>query len=61
MAEIEENDYNLNITRYVSNAKEDAKVDLGEVHMRLQDIDRRIKKAAEEHNGYLRVLGLREV
>lgn len=58
MAEIEENDFNLNITRYVSNAKEDAKVDLGEVHKRLQDIDKKIEAARKEHNGYLRELGL---
>jgi type I restriction enzyme M protein len=61
MAEIEENDFNLNITRYVSNAKEDAKVDLGEVHKRLQEIDEKIRRAAAEHNGYLRELGLKEV
>jgi len=35
------------------------KVDMKEVHKRLVDIDKRIKKAAEEHNGYLRELGLR--
>ncbi len=61
MAEIAENDFNLNITRYVSNAKEDAKVDLEVVHKRLVDIDDRIAKAREEHNWYLRELGLREV
>jgi len=52
-------DFNLKITRYVRNAKEDVKVDMKEVHKRLVDIDKRIKKAAEEHNGYLRELGLR--
>jgi len=61
MAEIEENDFNLNISRYVSNAKEDVKVDLGEVHKRLVDIDQRIQKAAAEHNKYLRELGLSPV
>jgi type I restriction enzyme M protein len=58
MAEIEENDFNLNITRYVSNAKEDAKVDLKEVHARLMEIDKKIKAATEEHNRYLTSLGL---
>ncbi|MBS1941931.1 MAG: type I restriction-modification system subunit M [Bacteroidetes bacterium] len=59
MAEIAKNDYNLNITRYVSVAKVDAKVDLGEVHKRLQDIDKRIAAAAKEHNQYLKALGLK--
>jgi len=47
------------LTRYVSNAQEYVQVDLKEVHKRLVVIDKRIKKAAEEHNGYLRELGLR--
>ncbi len=59
MAEIAENDFNLNITRYVSVAKEDAKVDLKEVHKRLQEIDKRIAAAAKEHNQYLKELGLK--
>jgi type I restriction enzyme M protein len=58
MAEIAENDFNLNITRYVSNAKEDERVDLKEVHARLMEIDKRIKAATEEHNRYLTSLGL---
>jgi type I restriction enzyme M protein len=58
MAEIEENDFNLNISRYVSVAKEEAKVDLKEVHARLMEIDKKIKAATEEHNRYLTSLGL---
>ena len=58
MAEIAENDFNLNITRYVSVAKEDAKVDLKDVHQRLQAIDKKIAAAAAEHNKYLKELGL---
>jgi type I restriction enzyme M protein len=61
MAEIEENDFNLNISRYVSNAKEDEKVDLGEVHKMLEVIDKKIKKATMEHNKYLKELGLKPV
>ncbi len=61
MAEIAENDYNLNITRYVSNAKEDEKVDLAQVNARLVDIEKRIAKARAEHNKYLKELGLKEV
>jgi len=48
-------------TRYVSNAKEYVHVDLKEVHKRLVVIDNLLKKAAEEHNRYLRELGLRVI
>ena len=34
---------------------------LSQLAKRLQEIDKKSKKAAEEHNGYLRELGLREV
>jgi type I restriction enzyme M protein len=58
MAEIEENDSNLNISRYVSTAEAEPEIDLGAVHARLTDIDKRIAEAAETHNRYLRELGL---
>ncbi|MEA1052267.1 type I restriction-modification system subunit M [Lamprobacter modestohalophilus] len=58
MEEIEKNDYNLNISRYVSTAQAEADIDLVAVHTRLIDIDVKIAKAAEEHNGYLKELGL---
>lgn len=58
MAEIEQNDYNLNISRYVSTAEAAADIDLAAVHARLADIDQRIAEAAAKHNGYLAELGL---
>ncbi len=58
MDEIEANDFNLNITRYVSTAKEEAQVDLAETHEELVEIESRIRRAAKEHNGFLRELGL---
>lgn len=61
MEEIERNDYNLNISRYVSNAEEDAPVDLKETRKKLKSIDENIKKAQEEHNQFLRELGLEEI
>lgn len=58
MDEIQANDFNLNITRYVSIAKEETQVDLAENHEELVEIESRIRKAAKEHNGFLKELGL---
>ncbi|EIC21146.1 type I restriction-modification system subunit M [Thiorhodovibrio frisius] len=58
MEEIEKNDYNLNISRYVSTAQPEEEIDLADVHARLREIDQRVTEAAAEHNGYLKELGL---
>ncbi|HOC32410.1 MAG TPA: type I restriction-modification system subunit M, partial [Armatimonadota bacterium] len=58
MAEIEMNDYNLNISRYVSTAESEAEVDLAEVHATLTAIEKRIAQAADTHNAFLKELGL---
>lgn len=58
MEEIEKNDYNLNISRYVSTAVEEKKIDLKEVNKQLVDIEKKIKAATEKHNGFLAELGL---
>lgn len=58
MAEIEENDFNLNISRYVSTAIAEKEINLAEVHQNLLDIDERISKAKNEHNKFLAELGL---
>lgn len=58
MAEIEKNDYNLNISRYVSTAEAEKEIHLGEVHKTLMDIDKRIAKSTETHNSFLKELGL---
>ena len=58
MREIKDNDYNLNISRYVSTAKEEAPIDLAEVHRKLVDIESKIENARNKHNGFLNELGL---
>lgn len=58
MCEIKDNDYNLNISRYVSTAKEEAPIDLKEVHKKLVDIDIKIENARNRHNTFLKELGL---
>ncbi len=61
LGEIIENDYNLNISRYVSTAEEDKIIDNNIVHKALVDIENAIKKAKEEHNQYLKELNLPEL
>ena len=58
MSEIKDNDYNLNISRYVSIAKEEAPIDLAEVHKQLVAIDDKIEDARNRHNAFLKELGL---
>jgi type I restriction enzyme M protein len=61
MEEIAKNDYNLNISRYVSTAVTEKEINLKEVNARLVDIEKRIKEATDKHNGFLRELGLEEL
>jgi type I restriction enzyme M protein len=59
--EIENNDYNLNISRYVSTAKPEKKIDLQEVNQRLIDIEKKAAKIRAEHNKCLKELGLKPI
>lgn len=56
--EIKNNDYNLNVSRYVSTAEEDKVINLKSVNDELINIENKIKEAREEHNKYLKELGL---
>lgn len=58
MEEIKSNDYNLNISRYVSTAIEEAEIDLKEVNLKLAAINESIKTNSEKHNEFLKELGL---
>ncbi len=58
MAEIEKNEFNLNISRYISTAKpEEEVVDLLEVDKGLVGIEKKIKEATAQHNEFLEELG----
>ena len=61
MEKIEENDFNLNITRYVSTTKPDPEVDLSRVHREIEELTDRSKEALARHNAFLRELGLPEL
>lgn len=58
MKEIEQNDFNLNISRYVSITQEEETIDLKKVHAQLVDIDKKAKEAKDKHNKFLEELGL---
>ena len=58
MEELEKNDFNLNISRYVSTAMPEPEVDLQAVHAELVDLENKIDTATETHNEFLKELGL---
>lgn len=58
LEEIEEHDFNLNITRYISTAKPEEQIDLSDVHKQLVNIEERIQAAKSTHNEFLHELGL---
>lgn len=58
MAEIEANDFNLNISRYVSTAVAEEEIDLEAVHRELVAVEAAIEAAKSRHNEFLRELGL---
>ncbi|MFY8001076.1 MAG: type I restriction-modification system subunit M [Candidatus Kapaibacteriota bacterium] len=58
MEEIKQNEFNLNISRYVSTSLDEEIIDLKEVNNKLVDLDKDIAKARETHNKFLEELGL---
>ena len=58
MKEIEENGYNLNISRYISTAEAEEEIDLAATHAELVRLEKEIRNATARHNEFLRELGL---
>src|SRR4051794_20938500 len=58
MKEIADNDYNLNISRYVSTARPGPEIDLAATHGQLVEIEAAIARATAMHNEFLIDLGL---
>ena len=61
MEEIDKNEYNLNISRYVSTAEPEEIIDIGQVNRELREIEKKVHAAKETHNEFLRELGLSEL
>lgn len=58
MEKIAEEGYNLNISRYISTAAEEAEIDLDATHIRLTRVSDRVAAATSAHNKFLSELGL---
>jgi len=58
MDEIEKNEFNLNISRYISTSVDEEQIDIKEVNKKLVDLDKVIEIAKQTHNKYLKELGL---
>lgn len=61
MDEIIKNEFNLNISRYVSTSLDEEIIDLKVVNEKLVDLDKDINKARETHNQFLKELGLNPI
>ncbi|WP_270234841.1 N-6 DNA methylase [Staphylococcus warneri] len=56
--DIKDNDYNLNIPRYVDTFEEEEPIDLAQVQQDLKNIDKEIANVESEINEYLKELGV---
>ncbi len=60
MSEIVENDYNLNIPRYVDTTEEEPEIDFDEVWQEWKDVCQEESVCRENFNVMMRELGLKE-
>lgn len=58
LAEIQENDFNLNIPRYVDTFEEEEEVDIPSVQKEIEDIETELCELRKEMKGYLKELGI---
>jgi type I restriction enzyme M protein len=58
MDEIEANDFDLYISRYVSTARQDVEIDLSAKYRELVEIEKQIRDSTAKHNAFLKELGL---
>ena len=58
MDEIGKNEFNMNISHYVSASLDKEIIDLNEVNEKLVYLEKQIIKARNTHNQYLKELGL---
>jgi len=57
LAEVQENDYNLNIPRYVDTFEEEAPVDIAAVQQHIVQLEGQLAEVRQEMDGYLKELG----
>lgn len=56
-AEIEENEFNLNIPRYVDTFEEEEEIDIAAVQKEIEQVEAELAETQEELNKYLEELG----
>ncbi len=56
--EIKENDFNLNIPRYVDTFEEEEEIDIRAVQEEIDSLDTELAQVQEQMQGYLEELGL---
>ena len=61
LKEVSENDYNLNIPRYIDTFEEEEPIDIEQVQKDLKQIDKDMEQVDQELNVYLKELGLEEI
>lgn len=61
LSEVAENEYNLNIPRYVDTFEEEEEIDIKVVQQELKQIDKEIAEVDKKLNVYLKELGLDEI
>lgn len=58
ISEIKENEYNLNIPRYVDTFEEEEEIDITAVQKEIEEIESQLVTVRQEMNGYLKELGI---
>lgn len=58
--EIKENDYNLNIPRYVDTFEEEAEIDIVATQKEIKDLEIKLADVQTKMQGYLKELGINE-
>lgn len=58
MDEIKENDYNLNIPRYVDTFEEEEEIDIEQAQIKIKTIDKEIEDIDKELESFLEELGI---
>lgn len=59
IGEIENNGYNLNISRYVSTSEDEIQISLEDINQKLMSVNERIKINTDKHNEFLKEIGLK--
>ena len=60
LAEIEENDFNLNIPRYVDTFEEEEEIDIAEVQKEIEDLESELAEVRSKMRSHLKELGVLE-